>query len=250
MKRSILVWDLPTRLFHWLLAACVLGAFAIGKTVDDDAPLFRLHMLLGATAGFMVILRVVWGFVGTRWARFSSFVFGPKAVFDYFRSLLAPAAERHVGHNPGSSVAIFAMLLLTLGAVVTGAQMGTGGELVEELHEVMANGLIVVSTLHVIGVVTHVVLRKENIVRSMIDGTKQGEDTDAIAGSRPAVGLGFVLASAAWAMGLVGGYDAQRGTVRVPLVGVEVQVGEAGEGAEREAPGAGEGEEAHDEDDD
>ena len=69
---KILVFDLPVRVFHWLLAALFLGAFVIGTTVDDESSVFAVHALLGAGAGFLVLLRLVWGLVGTRHARFGS----------------------------------------------------------------------------------------------------------------------------------------------------------------------------------
>lgn len=249
MKRPILVWDLPTRLFHWLLAAGVLGAFAIGNLVDDDQPAFAWHMLLGATAAFLVLLRIVWGLVGSRYARFGSFVFGPRAILDYFRGLLSKDTKSFVGHNPGSSVAIFAMLFLTVGAAVTGALMGSGGEALEELHEVFANALIIVAGAHVAGVLLHTLRHRENLTGSMIAGTKVGDEADAIRSSHPLVGLGFVALTAIWAVGLASGYDAQAGTVRLPLLGTTLAVGEGAEGEKR---GGGEHERhgEHDEDDD
>lgn len=243
MKRAILVWDLPTRLFHWLLAASVLGAFAIGKLVDDDQPTFASHMLLGATAAFAVVLRVVWGLVGSRHARFGSFMFGPGAILGYFRGLLTRDAKHFVGHNPGSSVAIFAMLALTLGAASTGALMGSGGETLEELHELFANALILVAVAHVAGVLLHSLRHRENLTGSMISGKKLGREVDAISSSHPLVASVFVALTASFALGLANGYDAQTGTVRLPLLGVTVAVGE---GAEDEAAGARE----HEEDDD
>lgn len=250
MKRRILVWDLPTRLFHWLLAAGVLGAFAIGKLVEDEQPTFAWHMLLGATAAFLVVLRIIWGLVGSRYARFGSFTFGPRAILDYFRSLLSKDARSFVGHNPGSSVAIFAMLLLTVGAAVTGALMGSGGEALEELHEVFANALIIVAGAHVAGVLLHTLRHRENLTGSMIAGTKVGDEADAIHSSHPLVGLGFVALTALWAVGLANGYDAQAGTVRLPVLGTTLTIGEGGEGE-----GTGERERherrgEHDDDDD
>jgi cytochrome b len=230
MKPAILVWDLPTRLFHWLLAASVLGAFAIGKLADDDLPVFAWHMLLGATAAFMVVLRAVWGLVGSRYARFGSFVFGPGAIVGYFRGLLTKDAKPFVGHNPGSSVAIFAMLALTVGTAVTGALMSSGGELFEELHELFATALILVAAGHVAGVLLHTVRRRENLIGSMIVGTKPGREADAIPSSHRFVGLVFLTLTASWAFSLANGYDAQAGTVRLPLLGTTLAVGEAAEG--------------------
>jgi cytochrome b len=140
MKR-ILVWDLPTRLFHWLLAGSFVAAFAIANVVDDDSSTFAVHMLLGAVMGLMVVLRVLWGFVGSRYARFGSFAFGPGDVLAYLKGTVSGEGKRYIGHNPGSSVAIWAMLGLTLGLGVSGALMSTN-EALEEVHEVLAYALL------------------------------------------------------------------------------------------------------------
>jgi len=108
MKR-LLVWDLPVRLFHVLLGLTFIGTFGIVNLVDDQNSLFSAHMLLGLVLAFMVILRLVWGFVGTRHARFSDFLHGPRAVLTYLKDTARGRPTHHAGHNPGSSVAIFLM---------------------------------------------------------------------------------------------------------------------------------------------
>lgn len=229
MKR-ILVWDLPVRLFHWLLAASFFGAFAIGNLADDGSSVFPLHMLLGAVMAFMVMLRLVWGFVGSRHARFGSFVFGPMAILEYLKDTVRPGAKRWVGHNPGSSVAIWAMFALTIGLALTGAFMSTGPHLLEELHEVLAWALAAVVGTHVAGVIWHTVRHRENIIGSMVTGYKDGDAAQGIASAHPLVALGFVLATGAWAGALVQGYDAPNSAVTLPLLGTTVQLGEGEHG--------------------
>lgn len=228
----ILVWDLPTRAFHGLLTVSVLGAFAISVLADDESRVFPWHMLLGAVAAFLVVLRVVWGVVGSRYARFGSFVFGATAVLAYAKGIFTGKGERHLGHNPGSSVAIFAMLGLTLGVVLTGALMSTSGEVVKELHEVFAFSLIGVIAAHVLGVIVHTVRRRENIALSMLDGRKQGEKAQAIPSAHPLVAAALLGLTALWSVGLVGGYDAASRSVVLPGLGVRLALGEA-EGSER-----------------
>jgi len=112
----ILVWDLPVRLFHWMLAISFAGAW-----VTADSERWRdIHILLGYTAGGLVALRVVWGLVGTRHARFASFVRGPRRVIAYLRSLVSDRPEHATGHNPAGAWAIVALLLLTLAIVASG----------------------------------------------------------------------------------------------------------------------------------
>jgi cytochrome b len=235
MKR-ILVWDLPTRLFHLLLACSFAGTFGIAELVDDDSATFVVHMLLGGVMAFMVVLRILWGLFGSRWARFGSFAFGPGAVLEYLRGVIRGSGKHHVGHNPGSSVAIFAMLGLTLGLAITGANMATGGDVMEELHEVFAFALLATVGLHVAGVVLHSLRHRENLTLSMIDGHKQGEPSEAIASAHPLAALLFLGLVGAWALGLVTGYDPATRQVTLPVLGTTLQLGE-GEGGEGDAHG-------------
>ena len=79
----ILVWDLPTRLFHWLLTVGLVACFAFAQFSDEHSPWFMIHMILGIVLGLMVVMRVVWGVVGSRYARFGSFLFSPSKVLSY-----------------------------------------------------------------------------------------------------------------------------------------------------------------------
>jgi len=229
VNNRVLVWDLPVRLFHWMLAACFFGAFLIPNLIDDDSGWFALHMLLGATMGFMVLLRVVWGIVGTRWARFRSFVFGPSAVLKYFRGLFNAAGEPHTGHNPGSSVAIFLNLVLALAMVATGLLMSTGGEWVEEAHEILAWVFLATVGVHIAGVLLHTFLHRENIIGSMITGRKERDESEAIDSPRPVVALVFVVLTVGWASGLYASYDPATGAVTLPGTGQSIQILEAEE---------------------
>lgn len=246
MKRNILIWDLPTRLFHWTLAASFLGAYAIAVTSDDENALFAVHMLLGGVAGFAVGLRILWGLVGSRYARFASFIPGLSKVLAYARSLLSRGGETWVGHNPGSSLAIYGMLIATLGVALTGALIGTYGESVKDVHEVLAHGLFALSAVHVAGVVVHALRKRDGIALSMLDGKKAARPEQGIRSAHPVVGAVFLALTAAWGVGLARNYDPAAGTVTLPVVGQTVTVnGEASEGEEAR-DGHGEG----DDDDD
>lgn len=245
MKR-ILIWDIPTRVFHWLLAGTFIASFAIANLFDDDSPTFAVHMLLGLIMSFMVLLRVVWGFVGTRYARFATFLFGPGAILEYFHGTITGRGKRHIGHNPGSSVAIYLILALTLGMAVTGLLHSSGGEVVEELHEALAWAFVTVVGVHVAGVLWHTVRHRENLTLSMLDGRKQGETSQGIASAHSIAGLVFLLLVGGWSWQLVSGYDAATGQLALPLTGQTLQLAE---GAEREGQ-AGKKHETHDDDDD
>lgn len=167
---STLVWDAPVRIFHWLLVACFAGAWLTAESEH-----WRLvHVTLGYTMAGLVAFRLIWGLVGTRHARFASFVRGPRAVWAYLRSLTGPQPEHHTGHNPAGALAIVGLLgLIALTAASGFATYNElGGEWLEEFHEVAANGLLILVGVHVAGVIAGSVVHRENLVRSMFTGRK------------------------------------------------------------------------------
>jgi len=112
----VLVWDAPVRVFHWLMVLCFAGAWL---TAESES--WRLvHVTLGYTMAGLVAFRILWGLWGTRYAKFSSFVRGPRAVARYLGNLLRGRHEPYTGHNPAGAVAIVALLVLALLVTVTG----------------------------------------------------------------------------------------------------------------------------------
>ena len=180
--RRILVWDLPVRLFHWMLALAFAGAW-----LTAESERWRdIHVLLGYTAGVLVVLRILWGVVGSRHARFASFVRGPRRVAGYLRSLMSGHPEPTAGHNPAGAWAILALIALTLAVVATGlvveADLGPRG--LDEVHEAFATAMLVVVGIHVAGVIVGSLAHRENLVRAMVTGTKRGDPAEAIRGPR------------------------------------------------------------------
>jgi cytochrome b len=221
----VLVWDLPTRLLHWLLAASFGGAFAVALLVRHRDPLFPLHMLLGAVAGLVVVLRLAWGFLGSRYARFRSFAFGPRDVFRYLRSAITGRGEEeHVGHNPANAWVAYALLASTLGTAVTGALMGIGGRAVRQIHPAFAWTTVALVAVHVAGVVLHTLRRRENIALGMLDGKKLAAPPQAIASAHPLAALAMVALVGVSAGLLVNGYDASAKTVTVPVLGQAIRL--------------------------
>lgn len=224
----VLIWDLPVRLFHWMLTLLILGALAISLLVDDSSPWYPYHSVLALIAAPLIVLRVMWGFVGTRHARFWSFLFSPKAVVKYFVDALRWRETRHAGHNPGAAYFVILLMVLPLLLVLSGYQLGQGNKQVKEFHEILAYVLLGVIGVHILGVILHTLRHKELIAVSMIDGKKQAEPAQAIASSRPIVGLVFLLIALGWGVGVYRGYDTRRGVVRLPLVGMDIKIEETG----------------------
>jgi len=176
-KTKILVWDAPTRVFHWLLALSFAGAYA----TSEGRGLMGVHLTLGYTMVGLVAFRVIWGLIGTRYARFSNFVRGPATVARYASDMLSPKADHSVGHNPLGAVSIVLMLLCTLAIVYSGWVYFNGGvHALKSLHEGAAALMATVVAVHVAGVVLASLMQGENLVRAMFNGRKQGRPEQSI----------------------------------------------------------------------
>ena len=176
--RRILVWDAPVRVFHWLMVLCFAGAW-----VTAESERWRLlHVTLGYTMAGLVAFRLLWGLVGTRYARFGTFVRGPKAAWRYLASLLRGQPEHHIGHNPAGALAIVGLLALTVAVAFTG--WATHNEVwagwPEELHEGTANAMLALVVLHVAGVIVASWTHRENLVGAMITGRKPGTPAEGV----------------------------------------------------------------------
>lgn len=233
--KSQLVYDLPMRIFHWLFAGLFIGAFLIAKTFDDDSPVFSYHMLAGLLLGFTVLLRIIWGFIGTKHSRFSSFALHPKDVVAYIAGIFSGDKRRWAGHNPASSWASLVMFGLALGLGITGYLMANGQkETFKDLHELMANGFLVVVLMHVAGVVLHALRHQDGIVMTMIDGARKDIPiAETISGSKPGVALFFVGLVAIFATHLARNFDSQKQTLN--FFGTTLQLGENEGGGKNDA---------------
>jgi len=200
-KSRILVWDAPTRVFHWALALSFVGAFV---TADSER-LRDVHVVLGYTVFGLIAFRLIWGVVGTRYARFTSFAFGPRAVVAYLKSLLTLRPQHFLGHNPAGSIAIYALLALGLLTGLTGYAHynALGGEWLEDLHEGLANAMLAVVFVHIAGVIVSSLLHRENLARAMVTGYKTGDPTGAIRGARWIVAALVVASVAALWTGVI-----------------------------------------------
>ncbi len=248
----VLVWDLPIRLFHVLFGLSVLTSAATGFFVDDESPLFLLHPAAGLTAGLLLVLRLVWAVVGSRTAGPAGLNLSPAALVDYLRGVAKGAPTRHLGHNPASSLAILGMAGLLLGLVLSGVTLARGSEALEEVHELLAWGMVAVVAAHILGALLHGLRVPDGTLTSMIDGHKEGEPADGIPSARPLAALALLLLTGAWVGRLALGADPAAGTLDVPLLGA-LSIGEGGEGGEHgEGSGGreGQGEEDEDEDED
>jgi cytochrome b len=190
--RRVLVWDAPVRVSHWLMVLSFAGAY-----LTAESERWRLaHVTLGYTLAGLVAFRILWGLVGTRHARFASFVRGPAAVARYLGSLLRGRPEHHSGHNPAGALAIVALVSLALAVSASGwaTYQDIGGHWLEEAHEAAASLMLAVVGVHVAGVVVGSWLHRENLVRSMVTGRKAASPQDAIRSAWRSVAALMVVA--------------------------------------------------------
>jgi cytochrome b len=206
----ILVWDLPTRVFHWLLVVSFLGAYVL-----SEGERWRgLHALLGYTAGGLILFRLSWGVLGTRYARFSGFAWSPRAVRDYLVSLFMRKPRHYVGHNPAGSWAVLALLVLVAATAASGWAVlsEVGPRWMEDVHEAIANATLALAGVHVAAVIVSSVLHRENLVRAMVSGFKRARDAVPAAGPRTAVAVMLLAAVVAFWGGWIPAPGLERGT--------------------------------------
>lgn len=201
---KVRVWDLLIRIGHWSLVAAFFIAYFTAEEVED------IHVAAGYWVGGYVIVRMIWGFVGTKYARFINFVRGPQAVFGYLKGFFAKPVKHYLGHNPAGGAMIVALLLCLAATAFTGLMVEAAAEnegplvawfgaptavyhaatepsdeaeearenknpaarAYKEVHEAFANVSLGLVIVHILGVLAGVFLHKENLIGAMVTGNK------------------------------------------------------------------------------
>lgn len=184
-EAKVKVWDPVVRIFHWSL----VGGFFIAYITEED--FLNLHVWAGYTVLSLVFLRILWGLVGTQYARFSDFVYTPQTVKQFLLDTLHLRAPRYLGHNPAAGAMIVLLLVALLltslsGLAVYGVEDGAGplagifagtgefwADIFEEIHELFANLTVLLVLLHVAGVIVESLIHGENLVSAMWHGYKR-----------------------------------------------------------------------------
>jgi cytochrome b len=182
-SKSLRVWDLPTRVFHWILAICVILLVITGSLGGDK---MQLHLTLGNWVLSLLIFRVIWGFVGGYWSRFVQFFYMPLTILRYLRGESKP--EHDVGHNPLGSLSVWALLFILGAQVATGLigddEIATQGPLVKfvsgttsllatSYHKHWGKWIIIALVcLHVAAILFYWFKKKQNLIKPMLGGDK------------------------------------------------------------------------------
>lgn len=172
---QVRVWDLLVRVTHWTVAAGIIANLAF---TEDGS---ELHEYVGYAVVALVVIRLLWGFVGSRYARFSDFFPTPKRIKAHLAQLnQRQVTSQHLGHNPLAALMALTLWAVIIGLGVTGylteSQLLGNTDLFEELHEVLANRLYILVPLHIFAAIAMSYLQRQNLVKSMITGNKTIND--------------------------------------------------------------------------
>ncbi len=186
---DIKVWDIFVRFFHWSLVLF----FSIAYISGGEDEWLTIHSYAGYTIITLVFVRILWGFIGTQYARFSDFVVTPKKALQYFKEELSGDAKHYLGHNPAGGLMVITLLISLVITVISGmaiiATDGEGplattfiaslsGDWLEEIHEVFTTLILLLVLTHIAGVIFSSLLQEENLVKAMITGKKRVRKED------------------------------------------------------------------------
>ncbi len=181
MKTIIRVWDLPIRLFHWLLVLCIAGSFV---TINLGDEFIQWHAYFGYSILTLLIFRIVWGFVGSKHARFLSFIPSKQAIFDYLQG----RSPRVLGHNPIGALSVFALLFVLSVQVFTGLFVddevsfkgplekyvsGSVASFFSEIHEGNQVVILTLIAIHIAAIIFYKKFKGEDLIKPMISGDKE-----------------------------------------------------------------------------
>ncbi len=191
---QIRVWDPLVRFFHWAL----VSAFTVAYITEDD--FLTIHSWAGYLILALLFIRFIWGFVGTRYARFSDFFYRPEEIVQFLKDTMQLRARRYLGHNPAGGAMVFllmfSLLMVTVsGVLLFGAEEQAGplahwftqsesfwAGALEEVHEFFANFTLFLVFIHVTGVFVESLIHKENLVSAMVSGFKMKNSKSQLEG--------------------------------------------------------------------
>ncbi|MGD8927073.1 MAG: cytochrome b/b6 domain-containing protein [Thioalkalispiraceae bacterium] len=196
-EERVKVWDIAVRVFHWSLVLSFTIAYLSGEEED------QLHIISGYVVLGLIAFRIIWGFIGTRYARFWNFIYSPRHILAYTRSLMSGKPLHYLGHNPLGGLMILALLSSLLITIWSGLELEAlegegplavktemikpvyadsdrhehegeheGDEFWEDVHEFFANLTLVLVFLHIAGAIFASVVHRENLVKAMVTGYK------------------------------------------------------------------------------
>ena len=208
--KKLLVWDLPVRLFHWLLVAGLVGQWITAELLDDA---MDLHFYIGYFLLGLIIFRILWGIAGTRYARFVDFVKGPVKTFQYAQALAKRNPPSYTGHNPVGGLMVMATLLVVglqaiSGLFITDDVFANGpyyGQVSQEteklmgwLHHNLFDLIMAIAAIHIVAILFYQIILQYDLVKPMLTGKKNVEESQAISHSKILLAIILVAIVAAF----------------------------------------------------
>jgi len=217
---KVLIWDIPIRVFHALFALCCVAALGLAVVGEDSSRLFALHMVFGIAAAFLLAVRLIIAVVGGRHNRLRTMMFSPRETLAYFAGIVTGSARRYDVHNPATSLVALTMFAFVPILLWTG--LAPELEAADELHALLAYGLLVLIAAHLAGLVVHTLRHRENIATAMLTGRKRAAPRSALPSARQAWGAALLVVSVTWIGLLFASYDASVQTVTLPVIGTTI----------------------------
>ena len=186
--KFVRVWDVPIRLFHWLLVVAIIGLFTTGKLGGNW---MQWHERIGYFVLGLILFRVIWGVVGSTHARFSNFVRGPKTIFGYMKVFTKKDAPHYLWHNPMGALSVVAILLVVGFQAVSGlfadddimlkgpyaAAVGSDwSSLFTKLHKWNSDLILILTGIHIAAILYYVRVKKDTLIKPMFTGKKPSID--------------------------------------------------------------------------
>ena len=190
--KPVVVWDFPFRICHWGLAVSLSASFYIGYNYNPESRTFKYHMLLGLVAAYFLVVRIILGFLGSRPARWKDFFIAAAGIGRYLFSVLRWRSVRHDGINPGTAIMAIGLYASLTGLIYTGFNLDDA----ERWHGKIANAVLVLIGIHLLGLILHAAREREWIFLSMIDGRKKATNQSSSLSQRWTAGALLCLVSA------------------------------------------------------
>jgi cytochrome b len=191
MNNKVLVWDFPVRIFHWGLAICFVGSWLTSESENYK----MLHISFGYTGVLLLLFRIFWGFFGTKYANFKTFIYRFVEIKKYLLNIFSKKQDHYIGHNPAAGLMMLFLMMLFLLTSFSGFLFYKEFFESKDFHEIFAYITMVLVIGHVLAAILMSILEKQNLVKSMVTGKKNGLLKEGIKDSKLVVGIVLIVVS-------------------------------------------------------
>lgn len=191
MNNKVLVWDFPVRIFHWGLAICFVGSWLTSESEEYK----MLHISFGYTGVLLLLFRIYWGFFGTKYSKFKTFIYRFVEIKKYIYNVFYKKKNHYIGHNPAAGLMMLFLMILFLLTSFSGFLLYKEFVESKDFHEIFANITMILVIGHVLAAIVMSIMEKQNLVKSMVTGEKKGISKEGIKESKLVVGVFLIIVS-------------------------------------------------------